>query len=143
MSDEKVVIHIDDDDAVGYGKPPKQHRFKPGRSGNPRGRPKSVDVAEWEDPLQKCLLAPMTVTINGKKKTMSTVDALIKAAVGRALGGCPKHLKLLWDSSGGLKALIQAQKRQANQADLDLIEQARREIDAWILSEPSSFKSLP
>ena len=25
---------------VGYGKPPKAHRFKPGRSGNPRGRPK-------------------------------------------------------------------------------------------------------
>ena len=25
---------------TGYGKPPKQHQFKPGQSGNPRGRPK-------------------------------------------------------------------------------------------------------
>jgi Family of unknown function (DUF5681) len=25
---------------VGYGRPPKRTRFKPGRSGNPRGRPK-------------------------------------------------------------------------------------------------------
>ena len=25
---------------IGYGKPPKQTRFKPGQSGNPRGRPK-------------------------------------------------------------------------------------------------------
>ena len=31
---------MSDDDAVGYGKPPKETRFKPGRSGNPRGRPK-------------------------------------------------------------------------------------------------------
>lgn len=25
---------------VGYGKPPKEHQFKPGQSGNPTGRPK-------------------------------------------------------------------------------------------------------
>jgi hypothetical protein len=25
---------------VGYSNPPKEHRFKPGRSGNPKGRPK-------------------------------------------------------------------------------------------------------
>lgn len=30
----------DDEDEVGYGKPPKKHRFKKGRSGNPAGRPK-------------------------------------------------------------------------------------------------------
>ena len=28
--------------AVGYGRPPKHTRFKPGTSGNPRGRPKSA-----------------------------------------------------------------------------------------------------
>jgi hypothetical protein len=27
---------------VGYGKPPAQHRFKPGKSGNPIGRPKEA-----------------------------------------------------------------------------------------------------
>lgn len=27
---------------VGYGKPPQQTRFKPGQSGNPRGRPKGA-----------------------------------------------------------------------------------------------------
>ena len=30
---------------VGYGKPPKSGRFRPGVSGNPRGRPKSKGLA--------------------------------------------------------------------------------------------------
>lgn len=28
------------DDAIGYGRPPKATQFKPGQSGNPRGRPR-------------------------------------------------------------------------------------------------------
>lgn len=28
-------------DDVGYGKPPKRTQFKPGQSGNPKGRPRA------------------------------------------------------------------------------------------------------
>ena len=30
----------DDEYQVGYGKPSREHQWKPGQSGNPRGRPK-------------------------------------------------------------------------------------------------------
>ena len=125
----------DDDDRVGYGKPPKRTRFRPGQSGNPRGRARTVDFKDWENPIQKYMLELMTVTIKGKKEKVPVVDALIKTAIRRALEGCTKHLKVLLDGSDGLKALIQEQKRQNTKAEEELIEQARRELDEWLPDE--------
>ena len=77
------------------------------------------------------MLEPITVTIKGKKERVPVVDALIKTAIRRALEGCTKHLKVLLDGSGGLKALIQEQKRQNTKAEEEFIEQVRRELDEW------------
>ncbi|UYV38371.1 DUF5681 domain-containing protein [Rhodobacteraceae bacterium D3-12] len=42
-SSPKLPIHKPGSDyEVGYGKPPKATRFKPGRSGNPKGRPRGA-----------------------------------------------------------------------------------------------------
>ena len=35
---------------VGYGKPPKEKRFAPGQSGNPRGRPKGAKNKKLDIP---------------------------------------------------------------------------------------------
>jgi hypothetical protein len=125
----------DEDDRVGYGKPPKHTRFRPGRSGNPRGRSRAVDFRDWENPIQKYMLELITVTIKGKKEKVPVVDALIKTAIRRALEGCTKHLKVLLDGSGGLKDLIQEQKRQKTKADEEFIEQVRKEAEEWLRDE--------
>lgn len=51
---------------VGYKKPPRHTRFKPGQSGNPNGRPrKKVTLAES---IQKELNTRITVNEGGKQR---------------------------------------------------------------------------
>jgi hypothetical protein len=38
MTDDRDRHEPDEDDAIGYGRPPKHSQFKPGHSGNPRGK---------------------------------------------------------------------------------------------------------
>ena len=52
------------DNEVGYGKPPKEHQFKPGRSGNLKGRPKSKKSGLTD--ISKLLNEPVKVKAGGK-----------------------------------------------------------------------------
>ena len=43
MSNKKTDMPDGAKGEVGYGKPPTEHRFQPGKSGNPGGRPKGAN----------------------------------------------------------------------------------------------------
>ena len=71
--------------AVGYGKPPGHSRFKPGHSGNPKGRPKgSKNIATL---LERALTERVFVTENGKRRSISKLEASFKQLVNRAASG--------------------------------------------------------
>lgn len=53
----------DGDYEVGYGRPPEQHRFKRGQSGNPRGRPKGA--RGFKTMLEEELSGTVTVSSGG------------------------------------------------------------------------------
>src|SRR5687767_7466853 len=68
---------------VGYGKPPKAHRFKRGQSGNPNGRPKT------NTNLRAFITQMMDedVPVQGKDATISKRDAMVRTLVDNAMNG--------------------------------------------------------
>ena len=75
---------IPPDGPPGYGNPPKANQFKPGQSGNPRGRPKEKKSQTLHDAIRKRLQEPVTLTISGKRKTMTRVDLIVTQLLNKA-----------------------------------------------------------
>ncbi len=79
---------------VGCGKPPKEYQFKPGQSGNPRGRPKSRKSGSTD--ISELLGEPIKVTTGGKVRDMGPFEASLRKLAKRAVGGhLPSILKFI------------------------------------------------
>jgi hypothetical protein len=75
---------------VGYGKPPEHTRFKPGQSGNPRGRkPGSKNVMTL---LEETLFATVKVRENGKVRRVPAIQACFLNLRNLAMKGDSKAL---------------------------------------------------
>jgi hypothetical protein len=74
-----------DDRSVGYKRPPKSTRFKPGQSGNPTGRKKNVTNFKTD------LIAELNETIsfqeNGRERQLSKQRAFVKTLIDLAIKG--------------------------------------------------------
>lgn len=78
----------DGDYEVGFGRPPKHTQFKPGRSGNAKGRPRKSKE------LHKLIQAELDTTIPvqeaGREKRITKREAIVKQLVNRAIKGDAK-----------------------------------------------------
>jgi uncharacterized protein DUF5681 len=80
---------------VGYGKPPVTTRFKPGQSGNPRGRPKGIK--SLNSILQEALLTRLTVNgQGGRTRKVRAQDLIIRGLVTDAARIDHSAIKLLF-----------------------------------------------
>src|SRR5258707_14914128 len=70
---------------VGYRTPPKATRWKPGTSGNPKGRPKGS--ANLATDLSAELGEQITVREGGRPRRISKQRALVKSLMAKALQG--------------------------------------------------------
>lgn len=73
------------DQGVGYGRPPRHSRFKPGQSGNPRGRPKGS--LNFTSDLKNTLQAAVTLNDGGKSRRVTTQKAALLRLREKALKG--------------------------------------------------------
>jgi hypothetical protein len=78
----------DVDYEVGYGRPPQHSRFKPGESGNPKGR--RSRSRNMKTILAEVLDEPVQMKINGQLKRVSTMEAAVRVVVTRVFKSDPK-----------------------------------------------------
>jgi hypothetical protein len=81
--------------AVGYKKPPAATRFQPGKSGNPKGRPKGGGAF---DPLIfRVMEEPFVVTEGGRKLQMPAEEVILRGMRTKAMNGDVKAAKFLME----------------------------------------------
>ncbi len=109
-----------DDHSVGYGRPPAHTRFKPGQSGNPKGRPKgsrnfTTELLEELGELTK-------IRENAREYNVTKQRAIIKALVGKALTGDPRATTCIVTLCARLIGPNGIEEQRASASDQRVIE---------------------
>lgn len=106
-SKEKEVRAVNDGESntaareyqVGFGKPPKQTRFRKGQSGNPKGRPRGAK--NFSTIMKEELQQRVLVRENGRQKSIPKLRAIAKQLVNRAASGDHRAIRTLMDYDAG------------------------------------------
>ncbi len=70
---------------VGYGKPPRAHRFRPGKSGNPKGRPRRNENVPGL--VRRLMREKIKVRVGEKLKTMTTLEVMLRRQIEKVVKG--------------------------------------------------------
>ena len=130
---------MSDDYDVGYGKPPKHTRFKPGQTGNPQGRPKGSKNLKTD--LLEELSEPMQVTEGGQVRRISKQRALIKTLMARALKGNDRAAAKILDLCLrvlGIEDLDDEAEKPLTQDERELLEVREARIRRKLSAPPGA-----
>jgi hypothetical protein len=107
---------------VGYGRPPLSTRFRPGKSGNPKGRPKGVrNVSSMaRDALEKTI----DLAENGTHRKMTVRERAYEQLAEKAISGDIKALNFLLalESQERPAGLDQSDDRASAEQALEIVE---------------------
>jgi hypothetical protein len=74
-----------DDNDVGYGKPPCAHQFKPGQSGNPKGRPEGAKSETTI--LHELLQQKISLNERGRTRRITVLEGIMRRIAEDSLKG--------------------------------------------------------
>lgn len=80
--------------AVGYKKPPRQHRFRRGNKAA-AGKRRNRQKAKVHDLLKRLMAEKVTVSIDGKRRRMTMLEASLRSLVNDARKSPRDMLRLL------------------------------------------------
>ena len=81
------------DDDVGYGKPPRANQFKPGKSGNPKGRP--TGAKSEATILQDLLQHKISLNDRGRMRRITVLEGILRRIADDCLKGNIKSATFL------------------------------------------------
>ena len=112
-----------DDGAVGYKRPPRDHQFRRGESGNPAGRPKR------RPSFAGVLLAELAASMPGNQhgRTGTKLEALVKNLVDLAIAGNGRAQNLLISVLTRLRETDEHQAAPPTSDDRSILESIRRQ----------------
>ena len=76
---------------IGYGRPPAEHRFKPGQSGNPKGRPRRGHSTA--DVFEAMFRSIVTIVVDGKRRRVTVREAMAMRTKKEVLNGNPRVIE--------------------------------------------------
>jgi protein-tyrosine phosphatase len=85
----------------GYKNPPKEHQFRKGKSGNPKGRPRKKKQSSSDPGLDliasvhRELGKTISVQENGQHRKITKLDAFSAQLVAQSVNGKPSQQKML------------------------------------------------
>ena len=77
---------------VGYARPPEDMRFQPGRSGNPKGRPKTKISADAM--IAHELNKEIAINLDGARSTVTRSEAIVLQLLRKAIQGDVRALTI-------------------------------------------------
>ena len=122
-------------DTVGYKNPPKETQFKPGQSGNPKGRPKGARNLKTD--LMEELGEKIVVTENGQQRTISKQQALVKAMLAKGMKGDTAAGKAIFNLALGFEQVTSQERISLAMSDDDdaVMEAFKDKVRRDILTE--------
>ena len=115
-------------DEIGHGKPPKDTQFKPGQSGNPKGRPPKKPVTA-AGILFDVFLEEMVVQKSGIEHKMPRLAVLANQIIADALTGDKKAIEQV------LKLLPHLENRSSTEGSPEVFAHFDKDRETELLTE--------